>query len=1555
MDLRNPGDSILARTWSANDVLFCTSIIRSQGLCVMGLTILRSIEMSLLLITKSSETFSGSSGSNTLAGSRYLGNMYASLGTNRDCLAKSICLCSDAKMLNNTAGCVSCCAWILLMVFIALCLDFIDTLSPVTLKFDRDTTPLSVSELCDDKGNLNSSMLFSSICAKHDARLSLMLGSCGRITSATSHACSLAASARNSSDGIKICVRLVEPLHASSQGTSSIDQQLISEFRVSDQLKNITFKKPALRLSKHTYEPKPPTNPLEAHILQSMPSKRAWTKPDLKVKRIKIDNSAVDLDSKALNVHEIPAAVEQDLPVVHIDSESLHEDARNTFVAVVTNPFVLDLETLTTLEIAMNRLWYSKLLRQMDSKLLITLADACVRSIDFQFVDNTDAELEAALVPSKCAILLLIVLTSAHTDRQLYLETYLTSVLEFVYSVTDALATESQHSETFIKHQIKILDLLARYAKWNNMEDSIATKLEYHTLKLCFDGASRSVFHDKLRVAASNVIYEIFNRNPDQRVFLLNEIVNSFDTLPANKSHARHYHLARGFSVQLVTMLLVRLVQSFTICYEFDDAYWKVSGKKRQDLNAAVYEFVDAADEELSRLCNQIASLLVTRVTTNYDATGKRVLENFIEDLLAMLEYPEYSGCETLLESFLYTLMFVFSSDNYSGPVEAFALELMGMIGSKILSLRGDYQPVRFGPEMTVAEFDSLVGQYLAVWHSLKIHGAFFAFKFFVKVHALAKTASKKLLARCQETEFSLLQLIYHKIPFPTVSASTDYRAVLASQNLFSHYDGFLNLIVNSLDHPKTKSRNRAIKNLSLLISCEPSLVTLPKIKQSLAVRLVEQYASVRDSIIELLSNNIAQHPELVADFYVSACDRIADPSMAVRKKAIALAKIMYQNSDSLDVHVTVCEKLLRRQDDEEDAVIDLAVSCLNELLFAPHGRLLDKLEVMVQLVAKSEKNWTYFERFFREKIVHNFSADPALEKSIATIVKTVLEYVTNEVHSDRERVQKMTGLLAVFVKCDGNLLSQDQLVSLQPYITDDSSTGSSLCYNILQIFHYTLPKTKLLKKSFINQCQTSLLARLTKFNAHELEEAMPCLWLLSVMKKDTEKLARACISSLTLLRPYLAKIRDHQYEPDPKVFRLLFLLGNLGRHSHLDSHSTLFAASKLGFKDTDTVSGFIIRHITMFCNNELDVGSQRVAIKNLLNVCITHPRYFMSERILGVMDSVFETNDLDLQDIVINTLSTFLELQDREALLKNGLDFKDSKTTKLNVKVFHGESAEYVNDGICSSLVQRYLHHVLKNCLIDESDHSLRAVTFLKLVVNLGFANPKLCIPTIVALESSQIPVVRSIALSMHEQLFEKYESLIETGYMEGLRLAFDYRSRLSPSLLEEKTLLRCLFSVLEGSKGAAKRFLKLLLKSLANFKTPNPLFVGYIAINLAAVNFKIQDHVLLLVSGLDSIIDNEGTEISDKMSEEDDWDSLAAPARAVLSLIRLKQVLITNYNVSDDKLANYQETSRDFKGPIARVDTVPLELQDLDLEQHKNSRYSFKLCNKLLQFIET
>ncbi|KAG7868925.1 hypothetical protein KL918_001568 [Ogataea parapolymorpha] len=1335
-----------------------------------------------------------------------------------------------------------------------------------------------------------------------------------------------------------------------------IDDELLREFKVSDQLKQITFKKPAMKLpAQTTAEHTEPSGMLERHILAAVSSKRSWTKPDLKVKRIKIDSTPTDFDSVQVQPRETGFSIAEEKPVVHLDSRRLQTEAKNKLVSILQDPFDLDPDTLQALEDSMNRLWYAKQLKDVDAQLLVRLNETCSAMLDFQFANFDGDEIDVACQAAKCAILVMLVFTSNHSDKQLYLENYLTSVLEFVYACGDALQNSNVSDfDDFLKSYIKIMDLLACYAKQNSLEDSIVTKLEYFTLKLCFSGSKQDPSYDRLRVAASNVIYEIFNRNPDQRVFLLHEIVNSFDQLSPHKTNSRQYHLARGFSVQLVTMLLVRLIQSFTVCYEFDEAYWKVSEKKRQELNSSIYSHIEASADELARLSNEIASLLVTKITSNYDTTGKKVLENFIEDLLAMAEYPEYSGCETLLESFLHTLMFVFSSDNYSAQIEAFALELMGIIGSKILALRRGQQPVRFSADMSVADFQTLFEQYLAVWHNLKTYQSFFAFKLFTKVHALTKSASDKLLSCCQRAEFLLLQIINQKVPFPQIDRPADYLAVLASQNLFAHYDSFLGLIIKSLDHPRTKSRNRAVKNLSLLIEREPSLLTLPTVKQSLAVRLVEQYASVRDSIVELLLNTVPAHPELISDFYAPACDRIGDASMAVRKKAISLARVMYEHSTEQTVRTAVCEKLLRRLDDEEDAVVDLAVACLKELLLLSHEDPLARAETMVCVIGKSEKNWDYFERFLREKVVHHFATSPELRKAVAAVIQAILEHVTSQVHCDHDRVQNMTGLLAILVKCDGTLLSQDQLVSLQPYITDDSSTGSSLCYNILQIFHYTLPQTRSLKKTFIHQCQTSLLARLTKFNARELEEAMPCLWLLSLMKKDTEKLARACISSLSLLRPYLAKIRENSYEPDPKVFRLLFLLGNVGRHCRLDAHTELFQAANLGFKATDTVSGFIIKHISVFCDESLDASSQRVAIKNLLNVCITHPRWFMSERILGVMDRAFQSNDPDLQDIVVNTLATFLELQDREAVLRNGLDFKDSKTLKLDVQVFHGESAEYVNDGICSSLVQRYLHHVLKNCLIDESGHSLRAVTFLKLVVRFGFANPKLCIGTIVALEASQTPAIRSTALAMHEQLFEKYESLIESGYMEGLRVAFDYRRRLSGQLLSETTLFRCMMSVLDGSRMAGKRFLRLLVKTLANFEDPDPLFVGYVAVNLAAVHFRQQDHVFFLVSGLEQIIDSEAAELVERTDEEDDWDVLGAQARALFVLMRLKDVLVTNYNLSDERILKYQTSAKDFKGAITRVDTVPLDVADLDLARRKGGRVSQKLCTKLLELVE-
>lgn len=99
--------------------------------------------------------------------------------------------------------------------------------------------------------------------------------------------------------------------------------------------------------------------------------------------------------------------------------------------------------------------------------------------------------------------------------------------------------------------------------------------------------------------------------------------------------------------------------------------------------------------------------------------------------------------------------------------------------------------------------------------------------------------------------------------------------------------------------------------------------------------------------------------------------------------------------------------------------------------------------------------------------------------------------------------------------------MTQDQLVSLQPYLVDEKNSGEAVCFYSLQILKYVLPCFPALRPGFVDAAETYLLRRLTKFNVKELHEAMPCVWRLCYMNKDTVKLANASISCMKLIKPF--------------------------------------------------------------------------------------------------------------------------------------------------------------------------------------------------------------------------------------------------------------------------------------------------------------------------------------------------------------------------------------------------------------------------------------------------
>ncbi|GMF04926.1 unnamed protein product [Ambrosiozyma monospora] len=326
-----------------------------------------------------------------------------------------------------------------------------------------------------------------------------------------------------------------------------------------------------------------------------------------------------------------------------------------------------------------------------------------------------------------------------------------------------------------------------------------------------------------------------------------------------------------------------------------------------------------------------------------------------------------------------------------------------------------------------------------------------------------------------------------------------------------------------------------------------------------------------------------------------------------------------------------------------------------------------------------SDKSQKYFERFLKEQVFHitpvNKKNYSKLMESIHLIIDSIFETVTENSQADNGNAKtiigKCMGLLSMLVKCNGLLISQDQLVSLQPYFTDETLTGDSLCYYTLQIFRLTLPNMKALKPNFVVACKKSLLKRLTKFNVRELDEAMPCMWFLCSYDDDTSVLAKACISSTRLIRQYLGEIKKKpDMKPDGRLQRLVFLLGNFGRHCNFENHKDMFLAAEIGMRDGESVVSLIVKHLICFCGNNAAVQLKRIAIKNLINVCISTPKLFLSPQILKIMDSAFkEESDISLQDAVINELGTFLELEEKKTIERNGLDNKDSKTVELDVQ----------------------------------------------------------------------------------------------------------------------------------------------------------------------------------------------------------------------------------------------------------------------------------------------
>ncbi|PNS16054.1 Protein rad9 [Sphaceloma murrayae] len=352
---------------------------------------------------------------------------------------------------------------------------------------------------------------------------------------------------------------------------------------------------------------------------------------------------------------------------------------------------------------------------------------------------------EQALTASRT---ILRIMGSGMEDKQLFSEDILTSSLTLVKHTVDTLiisvvelrSNKEAESPFRIAHKNKarlmsffravgkVISLLGNVFLNVDMDESAVTAVESLCTTLVFvenapseaESALGIQTFETLRRFAMDALAKLFARNKNQRQSIFDNVLTSLERLPVGRQSARQFKLSDAKPIQLVSALLMRLVQTSTMQDKVDvigDLRPPTSDSETDDEKDAEYDSDD--DEVLEKRQGQgkhkrgsstdleelvaplyeaavnhvkyITHFLVSRAINSSKSSGepyRNLLDIFVEDFINVLGKTDWPAAELLLRQLLNRLHDITENSKSSAPSKTMALELMGSILTGITDLR---------------------------------------------------------------------------------------------------------------------------------------------------------------------------------------------------------------------------------------------------------------------------------------------------------------------------------------------------------------------------------------------------------------------------------------------------------------------------------------------------------------------------------------------------------------------------------------------------------------------------------------------------------------------------------------------------------------------------------------------------------------------------------------------------------------------------------------------------------------------------------------------------
>ncbi|PWY82186.1 hypothetical protein BO70DRAFT_429240 [Aspergillus heteromorphus CBS 117.55] len=270
-----------------------------------------------------------------------------------------------------------------------------------------------------------------------------------------------------------------------------------------------------------------------------------------------------------------------------------------------------------------------------------------------------------------------------------------------------------------IQQSKKVMSLFANFLSRIDVSEGTVTATEFFAAKLIFvenahtekDSTVGYQKYESVRRGAMDLLAKVFSKYPAQRPYILDEILVSLEKLPSTRQSARQFKLADGKNIQLLTALVMQLVQTTAL-----DVPTSRSSRLRRkppgaededddeelaDAQEIEHDPSDMSMEQLATKVNRlydnavrsaqyIVKFIVSRAMTSTktgDQPYRNIFDLFTEDLISVLGSTDWPAAELLLRIMASHMVGIADQDKSSATAKSMALELLGWMGSAISDL----------------------------------------------------------------------------------------------------------------------------------------------------------------------------------------------------------------------------------------------------------------------------------------------------------------------------------------------------------------------------------------------------------------------------------------------------------------------------------------------------------------------------------------------------------------------------------------------------------------------------------------------------------------------------------------------------------------------------------------------------------------------------------------------------------------------------------------------------------------------------------------------------